>query len=225
MIAPACFDTLPDGAAWRTCFELAWEAFRAGSIPVGALVVDAEGRIVSVGRNRIYEDDAPSGELRGTFLAHAEINALAALPPGHYPDHTLYTTLEPCLLCTAASVHSHIGTVRFAGIDPLWEGVVRLPEINAHVARRWPQRIGPLPHPLALWGTLLPLLRSLELYPDGVVVETHHQTMPALVALGRDLINSGEMDRLADVTLDAALEVMWARLESCLPAAPTESTL
>ncbi len=72
----------PDGleGAWRESFELAWEAFRVGTIPVGAVVADASGEIVARGRNRIFEEEAPPGQLAGTYLAHAELNALAGLP-------------------------------------------------------------------------------------------------------------------------------------------------
>ena len=66
--------------AWRECFELAWEAFRAGTIPVGAVVADPSGTIVARGRNRIFDHTAPPGQLAGTYIAHAELNALAALP-------------------------------------------------------------------------------------------------------------------------------------------------
>jgi tRNA(adenine34) deaminase len=89
---------------WRECFELAWEAFGAGTIPVGAVVVDASGATVARGRNRIFEATAPAGQLAGTYIAHAELNALAELPAlptrdgqGPYSRHTLYTTLEPCV--------------------------------------------------------------------------------------------------------------------------------
>ena len=85
---------------WRVCLEEAWEAYRAGSIPIGAAVVDAEGRVGSRGRNRIYEGDAPAPFLAGHRLAHAEVNALGALD--HTPPDpqvcTLYTTPEPCPL-------------------------------------------------------------------------------------------------------------------------------
>src|SRR5690348_10834728 len=87
---------------WHECFQLAWESFQAGSVPVGAVLVDGSGQRVSSGRNRRRESGAVPGQISGSNLAHAELNALASLPPGDYPQHVLYTTLEPCLLCTAA---------------------------------------------------------------------------------------------------------------------------
>jgi hypothetical protein len=119
------------------------------------------------------------------------------------------------LLCSAAAVHSHVGTVRYAGADPLWTGIERLPELNAHVARSWPQRCGPLETPLGLWGTLLPLAFCVRRDPYGVVAESHERTMPRLVALTRDLLASGELDRLAGGSMEKAMTCLWDRLEGC----------
>ena len=43
--------------AWRAAFELAWEAYAAGSIPVGAVVANG-ATIVARGRNRLFETTA-----------------------------------------------------------------------------------------------------------------------------------------------------------------------
>jgi tRNA(Arg) A34 adenosine deaminase TadA len=124
---------------WRRCLEQAWEAFCNGSVPVGAVITGPDGSIVAAGRNRQREETAPSPQIAGTNLAHAEVNALIQLPRGWYLAHTLYSTLQPCLLCTGAICHTHIGTVRYAARDPIFSGIDRLPELNAHVARRWPR--------------------------------------------------------------------------------------
>jgi tRNA(adenine34) deaminase len=81
-----------------------------------------------------------AGQLGGTRIAHAEVNALAALPLGDFPSHVLYTTLEPCFMCTMALRFSHVATVRYAAPDELWYGVEQFPGINHHLARRWPVR-------------------------------------------------------------------------------------
>ena len=104
---------------WRECLQLAWDAYRAGTVPVGAVVVDGSGRIVARGRNRIFEAPGRPGTLAGTRLAHAEVNALAQLPASaRYLDHTLYTALEPCLLCLGATLMSTVGALRYAASDP-----------------------------------------------------------------------------------------------------------
>jgi tRNA(Arg) A34 adenosine deaminase TadA len=107
--------------AWRVCFESAWEAFRAGTIPVGAAVADTDGAIVARGRNRIF--DPPGRGLSGSRLAHAEVDALAQLPTSaRYGDHVLYSTLEPCLLCVAATLHATVGRIEYAAADPFGGG-------------------------------------------------------------------------------------------------------
>src|SRR5205823_10537865 len=89
-------------APWPEVFDLMWEAYSVGTIPVGAVVVDPAGEIVSRGRNRIL-DDVHASQLGRTRLAHAELNALLDLSAERtYEDFTLYTALEPCHLCLSA---------------------------------------------------------------------------------------------------------------------------
>lgn len=196
---------------WRQCFELSWQAHRAGSRGVGAVVVDPIGTIVATGRNRSAEGNSPAGRLAGTHLAHAEVNALLGLRPGSYEQHVLYTTLEPCLLCTAALVHCHVGEVRYAAADPRWHGIERLPELNEQVARRWPARIGPLSGPLAVWAAVLPLLWAVDRSPTGVSAAAHELQTPAVLGLARHLSQTRppvlERDSLSD-----ALETLWSSL-------------
>ncbi|WPO76351.1 MULTISPECIES: hypothetical protein [unclassified Streptomyces] len=88
-------------AAWRLPVALAWEAFGAGSRPIGAALLDADGAVVACGRNRSQEAAAPPGQLAGAAIAHAETNVLAQLRSRRrYGDHRLFTTLEPRLLCS-----------------------------------------------------------------------------------------------------------------------------
>ena len=107
-------------APWHTAFELAWEGLLAGSPPVGAVVVNQTGRVIARGRSRRHEATAPVGQLAGSRLAHAEVNALATLPVDLAEEIWLYVTLEPCYLCTAAAAISHVAGVSFAGSDPMW---------------------------------------------------------------------------------------------------------
>jgi hypothetical protein len=75
-----------DGA-WQRALEQAWQSFLAGTTPVGAVVADSLGEIVAEGRGRRYEDAAGGRQLTYCHIAHAEINALALLPPvRHYED-------------------------------------------------------------------------------------------------------------------------------------------
>ena len=83
-------------------------------IPVGALVVDAGGRIVGEGWNRNIAERDPS--------AHAEIVALRAagrtLGNHRLGGCTLVVTLEPCAMCAMAMVHARIARLVFGAHDP-----------------------------------------------------------------------------------------------------------
>jgi tRNA(Arg) A34 adenosine deaminase TadA len=63
---------------WQTAVSLAWDAYCAGSLPIGAVIVAEDGRIVAQGCNSIHETES-SSPLQGSRLAHAEMNALVAL--------------------------------------------------------------------------------------------------------------------------------------------------
>jgi tRNA(adenine34) deaminase len=106
-------------AAWERALELAWESFRAGTTPVGAVVVNGAGVIVAEGRGRRYEAAGPPGQLAGSDIAHAEVNALAQLTAGHWhDDHVLLTSLEPCGMCHGAAIQAGLGALWYAGADP-----------------------------------------------------------------------------------------------------------
>ncbi len=88
-------------------------AARDGDVPVGAVIVDSDGDLLSEGRNR--------RELEGDPTAHAEIDALrrAARRLGHWRvEGTLYVTLEPCLMCAGALVNARIRRVVYGALDP-----------------------------------------------------------------------------------------------------------
>ena len=83
-------------------------------IPVGAVVVDADGTLVGEGWNRNIAERDPS--------AHAEIVAMRkagkALGNHRLVGCTLYVTLEPCAMCAMAMVHARIARVVFGASDP-----------------------------------------------------------------------------------------------------------
>lgn len=196
---------------WRRCLELAWESLQEGSVPVGSVITDAAGAIVAEGRNRAFGDPPPPPGLGGSYIAHAEINALAGLPPGDYPDHTIWSSLEPCFMCSAAVFHSHLGTVRFAGRDPSVSGVERLPTINEWVESRWPMRHGPLRAPLGLLAATLPLIWHLQRSPNGVVARAHRTANPSLLALAEQAAAHPDATRSS---LDATAGMLWPDLVS-----------
>lgn len=83
------------------------EAFAAGEIPVGCVILDGDGRLLARGRNR--------REQTGDATAHAEVEAIrtacAARGDWRLDDCTLFVTLEPCPMCAGAILNARIGTV------------------------------------------------------------------------------------------------------------------
>jgi tRNA(adenine34) deaminase len=98
----------------REALAEAEQAPLTGDVPIGAVVVDPDGRIVSRGRNVREADADPAG--------HAEIVALraAARTNGTWrlSGHTLVVTLEPCAMCAGAAVLARVDRIVFGAYDP-----------------------------------------------------------------------------------------------------------
>ncbi|MCO7229005.1 tRNA adenosine(34) deaminase TadA [Halomonas sp. CnH100-B] len=89
-------------------------AFAAGEVPVGAVVVDAQGEIIGAGHNAPLASCDPSG--------HAEVRALreAGQRLGNYRLEacTLFVTLEPCMMCAGTMVHARIARLVYGAPEP-----------------------------------------------------------------------------------------------------------
>jgi tRNA(Arg) A34 adenosine deaminase TadA len=195
--------------AWHEAFQLAWGAHGAGTIPVGAVVTDADGRVISRGRNRMFDADAPRGQIFGSRVAHAEINALVQLgTERRYLDCTLWTTLEPCAQCVGAAWLSTIGRVVFAATD-VYGGASKLIERQieaADSARNFPMAVdGPLEGPLAVFSELLHSAFFFAQHPEHHVMQTFRERRPVLVGLAERL----RLDERAGAPLDEVLPEIW----------------
>lgn len=93
----------------------------AGEVPVGAVLVSAEGQILAQSHNLV--------EATTDATAHAELLVLQTamknarnkrLPTGC----TLYVTLEPCAMCAGAISMARVTTLIFAADDPKGGGVI-----------------------------------------------------------------------------------------------------
>ena len=142
----------------RVALDLAWQSARAGSLGIGAVITDADGTVVATGRNRLMEHEPGEDLLAGTSLAHAEMNALGKLRwRGHDGARlTIWSTLEPCLMCAGSIRLAPIAEVRYLAPDPLFAGVQEARHLNEFIASRWPEVQGPRTDELAVFGLLLP---------------------------------------------------------------------
>jgi tRNA(adenine34) deaminase len=198
--------------AWHEAFQLAWDAFGAGTIPVGSVVTDADGSVVTRGRNRIFASSAPVGEIFGSRVAHAEINALVQLGmERRYFDCTLWTTLEPCAQCIGAAWLSTIGRVAFAATD-VYGGASKLIERQieaADSARDFHMDVeGPLAGPAAVFSELLHVAFFLGRDPAHHVADTYREKRPELVELAARL----DLHAHAGKPLEDVLPRMWDEL-------------
>lgn len=116
----------------QVALALADDASEVGDVPVGAVVLNADGQIIGRGFNSREADGDPTG--------HAEVNALreaaAACGEWRLEGCTLVVTLEPCTMCAGAIVASRIERLVFGAFDDkggavgsLWD-VVRDRRLN-----------------------------------------------------------------------------------------------
>lgn len=104
---------------WQRAFELAWESYKNNTIPIGAVITNSNGEIISEGRNRIF-DKKSKNALAGTDMAHAEMTAMMQLKADEHPDirsYVLYTTMEPCPMCFGTMLMIHICDLRYGARD------------------------------------------------------------------------------------------------------------
>lgn len=102
----------------REALALARDAEAQGEVPVGAVLVRGDV-VLGRGFNRPIASCDPT--------AHAEIQALreGACAAGNYrlEGATLYSTLEPCVMCAGALVHARVGRLVFGARDLRFGGV------------------------------------------------------------------------------------------------------
>ena len=104
---------------WRAIY-MAREAEKIGEVPVGAVLVDENGKILAAEGNRTIKNLDPT--------AHAEILALrtAATRVGNYrlAGTIMYSTIEPCAMCAGALVNARVARLVYGAPDERFGAVV-----------------------------------------------------------------------------------------------------
>jgi tRNA(adenine34) deaminase len=98
----------------RVALEEAALAPAGGDVPIGAVVLDAQGHVLGRGHN--------VREAEGDPVGHAEVLALRAagraLGSWRLSGCSLVVTLEPCAMCAGASVLARVERIVYAAADP-----------------------------------------------------------------------------------------------------------
>jgi tRNA(adenine34) deaminase len=119
----------------NAAFEAAVSAREKGNLPVGCVITDG-AKILSVGENSVMSPSFHPGR-------HAEILALNAIDEidiTRIEKLSIYSTLEPCIMCLGSIILHRLEAVFFASLDTERGAGYLIPEI----AKKYPERY--LPH-------------------------------------------------------------------------------
>lgn len=201
---------------WLAAWEEGWLAYCAGSVPVGAVITNAAGKIVAAGRNHISDNSVPPHQISENPLAHAEMNTLLSLFAGRQEDShvcTLYTTVEPCPLCMGAIYMSGVRRICFASRDS-YAGSTELLGKTVYLSRK---RFHLTPPQDAVFESLILALNVESMLARAVsnsdpVLESWKTVSPTGVEFGRRLHESGWLKERAQSGAGAqpALEALYS---------------
>jgi len=207
---------------WQACLEEAWQAFQHCSVPIGAIITDANGMIISRGRNHIYDDSQLPGQVSRNQLAHAELNALLHFDRNEHDHHScsIYTSMEPCPLCMGAIYMMGIRQVHYASRDA-YAGSTNMLGATPYLSRKEIRAYSP-PYP-ELENALIALLVLFSLKrPNppfsartGEVIEAWQETCPVGVTLGKQLSEARSLSTLTsgNMQVDEGFNFLFAELQ------------
>jgi len=182
---------------WQACLEETWDACCAGNVPIGAVITDANGEIVARGRNRREEPHRDDGYVHANPLAHAELNALLALPR-EIDSHlcTLYTVTEPCPLCLGAFYMSGMRKLHYASRDP-YAGSVNLLGKTPYLSRKPIQVHGPqrIDLEIIIMGLYVDYALRGEVN-RAIVLDEWKAVVPESVPFGERIFHSGVLTQM-----------------------------
>ena len=163
------------GWEWQECVRQAVASFAARGLPVGAVITSPSG-MIAAGRNRVYDQRGGTEVLQRTPLAHAEMNALAAVSPDEELGRcALWSTHSPCSMCRAAAEFLEIGAVRHLAADPSEPGSPHAADVDPV----WAVAVNVLfLHNVAWVGS-----------PDSPMVQRNREQDPETTALALHLVD------------------------------------
>lgn len=128
----------PDRRYMRLALAEAQKAADRGEIPIGAVLLGADGELLASDGNRSIELHDPTG--------HAEMLVIrqAGKKTGNYrlTGSALYVTIEPCIMCAGAMIHARVDKLIFGAPDPKTGAVISCYQIGSdkrlnHTIKVW----------------------------------------------------------------------------------------
>ena len=111
-----------DQGFMRIAIDAARDAEKLGEVPIGSCIVSPDGELMTSASNRTITDNDPT--------AHAEIlvlrRAAANLANYRLTGTTVYTTIEPCVMCAGALVNARVKRLVFGAHDERFGAVETL---------------------------------------------------------------------------------------------------
>ena len=196
---------------WQKVFELGWESYMEGNLPIGAVIVDQTGNVLSCGRNRYVV----SKRYPNCKVDHAETECIQELDINKYPDlksYTLYTSMEPCPMCIGTIIMSNLKKVKVAAHDS-WAGAADICIQNSYAQKK---RVEVEFADDFLANVQIALQGSVELRINGTESEVYKSFMevyPLGASAAYKLYSEKLLDGLADKSAETAFDCVAALLE------------
>lgn len=104
------------------------KAYNKGDVPVGAVIIK---------NNKVIATSYNKKEKLNNAIKHAEIDAIEKackkLKTWHLEECILYTTLEPCLMCSGAIIQSRINKIYYSTSNPNFGEINQIKKYNKQI--------------------------------------------------------------------------------------------
>jgi tRNA(adenine34) deaminase len=200
---------------WKECFQTAWESFQEGSKPVGAIIVDEKGQIVSKGKCATFKEISDT-VISNNELAHAEVNALLKIDNRIHKQvnsFILYSTLEPCPLCFSAFYMSGIRNLAYAAKDK-YGGSTNLLGTTPYLARKPIVIEGPISY-LEQFSILLNVYYDLSINHEKskAVHELMSEDYPQIIEMAKEWLESAKLKDSRNLKVEDVYEMFLLDLQ------------